>query len=954
MEDISMIGSKWRKWDLHFHTPSSYDYHNKSITNEHLIDVLKNNKVAAIAITDHHIIDVTRIKTLQKLASNFITIFPGIECRSELGGSELMHFIGIFPEEANIEYIWKQLQVKCGLDEVDITKKGGYDKVFCDFKETSKLIHELGGFVSVHAGKKSNSIERLKNDIKDDIETNKCIDILEISNLSEQDPYFNIVFPNISRTIPIVICSDNHNINDYKTKEKLWISSEPSFLGLKQIIIEPTRVYNGDEPNLLERLRNNKTKFIKSLHIQKKEDSNISDNWFNNFHLNFNGSLVAIIGHKGGGKSAITDIIALCGNTTQSPENFSFLNSNKFRKNKPFNLSENFLAELTWEDGTEVKKFLNENTDKTQLERIKYIPQNFFEKICTNVELEEFEEELKNIIFSHTPQEKRFGKTSLDELINFKSSLEIDNLKQIQNQISKINEEIIFLEYKASEEYQKEILNKIAGKRNELESHEKIKPINPQTSTEETTVVSSEEINNLRKEINTLDETLEQLNKEKSTLLYRNEELKKAKKYFNNLEQELLKINESNNEYIRILNSSGIPLDKVFTYQISTDVIEEEILKIDSRLKVIDNKTEPFSENSLIIKRQTLQTDLSKLQDDLNKPEKEYQKYLNELKLWQNQLNTIIGDVDILDSMKYLESELDFITNKIPTELDIKKLERNNLIGKIFNSKSALLNLRKELFEPVIQYIKDFKELKSMYDVNIDVTLEMKSFTENFLDMVNQQRVGTFSGKEDGYKKLVEILEKYNFDSSQSFVDFSNELIECLKFNKQREFPQNVDINSQLRKGIKIIDIYNYVFQFDYLQPMYRLMLGNKTLQELSPGERGALLLIFYLILDNEDIPLIIDQPEENLDNESVYNILVHFIKIVKRKRQIILVTHNPNLAVVCDAEQIIHMDIDKGNGNLVSAKSGAIENEDINHSIVNILEGTLPAFNNRDAKYIR
>ena len=72
------------------------------------------------------------------------------------------------------------------------------------------------------------------------------------------------------------------------------------------------------------------------------------------------------------------------------------------------------------------------------------------------------------------------------------------------------------------------------------------------------------------------------------------------------------------------------------------------------------------------------------------------------------------------------------------------------------------------------------------------------------------------------------------------------------------------------------------------------------------------MLLIFYLLVDNDDIPLIIDQPEENLDNQTVYKLLVPSIKEAKNRRQIIIVTHNPNLAVVCDAEQIIHASIDK------------------------------------------
>lgn len=64
------------------------------------------------------------------------------------------------------------------------------------------------------------------------------------------------------------------------------------------------------------------------------------------------------------------------------------------------------------------------------------------------------------------------------------------------------------------------------------------------------------------------------------------------------------------------------------------------------------------------------------------------------------------------------------------------------------------------------------------------------------------------------------------------------------------------------------------------------------------------------------------------------------------------MVTHNPNLAVVCDAEQIIYSEIDKENGNLVTYKSGALENSEIKQRVIDVLEGTLPAFTNRGSKY--
>jgi len=111
-------------------------------------------------------------------------------------------------------------------------------------------------------------------------------------------------------------------------------------------------------------------------------------------------------------------------------------------------------------------------------------------------------------------------------------------------------------------------------------------------------------------------------------------------------------------------------------------------------------------------------------------------------------------------------------------------------------------------------------------------------------------------------------------------------------------------------------------------------------------------LLVFYLLLDEDDIPLIIDQPEDNLDNQSVANILVQFIRDAKKRRQIIMVTHNPNLAIVSDAEQVIYVNIDKTNGNKFSAEFGSIENKRINQHIVNVLEGTMKAFRKRDDKY--
>jgi predicted ATPase len=161
------------------------------------------------------------------------------------------------------------------------------------------------------------------------------------------------------------------------------------------------------------------------------------------------------------------------------------------------------------------------------------------------------------------------------------------------------------------------------------------------------------------------------------------------------------------------------------------------------------------------------------------------------------------------------------------------------------------------------------------------------------------------------------------------------------------------DVFKQMKGQRSPQELYDYLFGFGFLEPKYDLKVDGKDLSELSPGERGGLLLIFYLMLDHQDVPLIIDQPEDNLDNRSVYEILVTFIKEAKKRRQIILVTHNPNLAVVADAEQIVLVTIDKKNGKHdFDFYSGSIEDPVINQALVDILEGTLPAFDNRRLKY--
>jgi ABC-type cobalamin/Fe3+-siderophores transport system ATPase subunit len=134
----------------------------------------------------------------------------------------------------------------------------------------------------------------------------------------------------------------------------------------------------------------------------------------------------------------------------------------------------------------------------------------------------------------------------------------------------------------------------------------------------------------------------------------------------------------------------------------------------------------------------------------------------------------------------------------------------------------------------------------------------------------------------------------------------------------------------------------------DFLKVKAVVRLNGKPIEVLSIGQRGTLLLKVYLSTSTVRQVFIIDQPEDNLDNNFIMNDLVPLVLKTKKSRQIIMSTHNANLVVNADAEQVIVAQLDVGKPYL----AGSIENPEINRSIRDILEGGEEAFRKRQRKY--
>ena len=127
-----------------------------------------------------------------------------------------------------------------------------------------------------------------------------------------------------------------------------------------------------------------------------------------------------------------------------------------------------------------------------------------------------------------------------------------------------------------------------------------------------------------------------------------------------------------------------------------------------------------------------------------------------------------------------------------------------------------------------------------------------------------------------------------------------------------------------------------------------------KPVEDLSTGQKAtAILMLLFL---NSEAPLVIDQPEDDLDNRFITGNIVPELKKEKRKRQFVFATHNANIPVLGDAELIVGITPDgeagAGQSRIEREHVGSVDSPSVRHIVEDILEGGKEAFERRRAKY--
>lgn len=214
-------------------------------------------------------------------------------------------------------------------------------------------------------------------------------------------------------------------------------------------------------------------------------------------------------------------------------------------------------------------------------------------------------------------------------------------------------------------------------------------------------------------------------------------------------------------------------------------------------------------------------------------------------------------------------------------------------------------------------------------------------------------------------KKLSEmnkILPLVNFEGmEESFktvelglVHVSNDNIKQLNTLILRKIIDNRDrLKESIIKCFKVVDNFDIKFNINYKEDIQNLQPILKSIKYLSLGQKVAALLTFVFnfgSITNDNTPLIIDQPEDNLDNTYIYKTLVQSLKLIKNSRQVIIVTHSSTIVTNADAEEVIVLKSDSKNGWIENA--GYPSEDIITKHIINYLEGGQESFKHKYNMY--
>ncbi len=737
---------------------------------------------------------------------------------------------------------------------------------------------------------------------------------------------------------PCLHGSDAHKISNVGKPDGdrwCWVKGGLEFDALRQACIDPAgRAFVGSAPPEA----GTPSQLIDQLLLSNSP-------WAKTPALAFNSGLVAVIGARGSGKTALVEMIAhACDAIPENSQDEARDQPNSSFLARAGELLGDAAVKLKWRNGeSAVRKLDGSSGPGVTYPRARYLSQQFVDKLCSASNLTDaLLREIERVIFEAHTLTERDGALNFAELLELRTSRYRYVRSREEAAIANISERI-------GTEMQKARLvdtlkENIAIKERVITAY----------TTDRQLLVSTGDKNRVKRlaEISEAAETVRSYiryfsNQERSLLSLWDE----VSDLRTNQAPEMLRITQENH-----YDSHLKPEDwESFLLDYTGDVDA----KLNGYLQICRNAAKSWKGTASAARRDksgsyipahvelqklplaTLEIEIARL-EKLVSEDIETRSKLSSLSV------KILEETTTLIAMREKLAD----AQEAPSRVKNLQREREASYKRVFEAIAFEQQVLIDLYEPLMERLSGaFGTLAKMTFV-VSRTADVIAWAENAeTDLLDLRRQGPFRGK----GKLADFAENTLRKAWESGDSNSVSLaLKSFLAKYQGSLFKHANVSKmepvKRRKWLK--RFAHWLYSTDHISMNYGIFFDGVDIRKLSPGTRGIVLLLLYLALDaSDDRPLIIDQPEENLDPKSVYDELVHLFIEAKGKRQVIMVTHNANLVVNTDADQIIIAEANNHeSGSLpdITYTSGGLENAEIRKTVCDILEGGEAAFRER------
>lgn len=978
-------GSEWRRWEPHIHAPGTVmnnQFSGPQAWNDYLSALERATPVIeAIAVTDYYVTD-TYEQLLKYQAAGRLPavklVFPNVELRLDVatarGGFVNLHLF-VSPEDSQhlneLQRLLSRLQFNVMQDRFDCTRadlirlgrkadpaitddraalayganqfKVNFQKLREVFSEsrwakTNILIAVAGSATDGTSGVREAADQTIRREIE------SFAHVIFAGNpaqrefwLGQKDLGPDDIRARYGGLKPCLHGSDAHKLDDVASpfgNRFSWIKGALDFDALRQACIDPGgRSYVGEQPP--------RSAMPSQVIAHVKIDN---ADWAATPDIRLNPGLVTIIGARGSGKTALADVIA-AGCDAISPSGWE----------ADENISPSFLARarrligdatttLTWGGRATVTRSLDgrDANGHITFPRARYLSQQFVEELCSAKGVSDgLVDEIERVIFESHSQDEREWALDFSELRNQQTARFQQAREREAEAISDISDRI-------ATEFEKESLVSTLA----AQVHQKKKVVTDYTTDRAKLVVKGSEAQvarhtRLSEAAQKLRNTIQAFGNQRRTFVALQDEVRsmRATGFPEMLRQ----------AQARHVGSSLNPQqwdEFLLTYKGDVDKsLTAYIRWADDEVRKLNGLPPQPSDPNVALVADT--ADLAVLPlAPITAEMKRLEALFSADKLARDQYAALTNRIAQENSaLQTLETRLTDAKGAAARRKALQT-ERDDAYGRVFeaiiNQQAALAGLYAPLMTRLAAASGTLQKLSFSVRRIADVEAWGLVAEEQLLD---RRKAGPFYGRGSLIGAVTQALKPAWETGSASEVQaammaFMGKYLGDLLAHAPYAPTQQTEFRAWSKQ------FAHWLFSTDHITVRYEISYDGVDIRKLSPGTRGIVLLLLYLALDDsDDRPLIIDQPEENLDPKSVFDELVALFVAAKTKRQVIMVTHNANLVINTDADQIIVATAGPHpSGGLppISYVSGGLESAEIRKAVCDILEGGEAAFRER------